>query len=61
MWGIQTSEVKEKFGEMFHTHLLENISPFVNDGFVEFSNHTFTLTATGKLVADHITSELFLV
>ena len=61
MWGIQTIEVKEKFGEKFHTHLLENISPFVNDGSIEFSNHTITLTATGKLVADHITSELFLV
>lgn len=59
MWGIQKSEIQSRFGDEITNHFEQHITSFVNTGMIEIINETYTLTQAGKLVADHITSELF--
>ena len=56
-WGCRL----EKINERFRTHFLEQIHPFVKQGKVEHGGDQFRLTPAGKLIADHIAMELFLV
>ncbi|MBE8722123.1 radical SAM family heme chaperone HemW [Sphingobacterium pedocola] len=61
MWGIDLNKVKNEFGIDARNYLEKEVRQFVEKKEVELADHVIRLTSTGKLVADHIASTLFLV
>ncbi|WP_345068647.1 radical SAM family heme chaperone HemW [Sphingobacterium thermophilum] len=62
MWGIDIDKVKTDFGESCVSHLLRDINPFIEREEVELKEGRYLCATTkGKLMADHIASELFMV
>lgn len=61
MWGIDLNKVKNEFGIDARNYLEREVRQFVEKREVELADHVIRLTSTGKLVADHIASTLFLV
>lgn len=62
MWGIDLEKVKADFGAETAQHLCTQGTPFVEQQDVEWvQERFFKLTSKGKLMADYIASELFLV
>ncbi len=55
-WGCQLDQIPFSFQE----HFLQQIQAFLKSGKVARNGNTFTLTDSGKLLADHITSSLFI-
>ncbi len=60
-WGADSDHIKNKFGKNFADYFETNIVAFLNKGEVTQQENIFRLSATGKLIADHIASELFWV
>ncbi|WP_140937925.1 radical SAM family heme chaperone HemW [Sphingobacterium lumbrici] len=61
MWGIDLDKVKADFGAGTRNFIEREVQQFVEKGDVDLADHTIRLTATGKLIADHIASALFLI
>jgi len=61
MWGLDIERIKTEFGEEVYTNIVENMERFIASGEVLGTGGRYCLTAKGKLVADHIASELFLI
>lgn len=62
MWGVDLLKIARDFGEDSKQYLLSNIQPFIARQEVELvQERCLTLTMKGKLLADYIASELFLV
>lgn len=59
MWGANLDKVSD-FGIDFKRHFLMTIRSFLNDGAVQRVDNDFYLTDKGRLLADHIASELFM-
>lgn len=57
MWGVKTNEIDEEFREYF----LKESGKWLASGDLENNSGTFTLTTKGKLIADRIASDLFVV
>lgn len=61
-WGIDIKYVEREFGSDFLNSLLENIEEYEDKKDVNISDQgIITLTPTGKLLADQIASELFIL
>lgn len=60
MWGMDTAKIEEAFGSDTLKQLTNTIQPFISQGEVRLQDGHYYLTAKGKLIADHIASELFL-
>lgn len=60
IWGCQISQL-EKFGGFYLESFLREIRRFIDQGWVIYEGDKYLLTDTGKLFADHIASELFVV
>ncbi len=60
-WGISISDVREKFGEGYVSALLVNAAQWLASGDLLRSGDVFVLSAKGKLLADRIASDLFVV
>ncbi len=61
-WGIDIKYVEREFGSDFLNSLLENIEEYEYKKDVNISDQgIITLTPTGKLLADQIASELFIL
>lgn len=61
MWGIDLDKIVRDFGADTKQGLLSEIQPFIDQQEVELIKERYlTLTMKGKLLADHIASELFL-
>jgi len=58
-WGINTIELREKFGKKNYKNFQEKIKPYLFKKEVNLSNNTVTLTDKGLLFADQISSDLF--
>lgn len=57
-WGVQLSEVEALgFGEYF----LKEVDTFLEQGLIEETDKTYRLTRAGKLLADGVSGELFVV
>jgi oxygen-independent coproporphyrinogen-3 oxidase len=56
-WGCKLEHIAEEL----RPHFLEQIQPFVQDGAVTRRSDAFYLTDRGKLLADRIASELFML
>lgn len=61
-WGIDETQIKTGFGEAYLEQLALNITPYVQHGEVLRSEEgVYTLSTSGKLLADQIAADLFLL
>ena len=61
-WGIDETQIKTGFGETYLEQLALNITPYVQHGEVLRSEEgVYTLSTSGKLLADQIAADLFLL
>lgn len=61
MWGCDIDEIKLKYGAQYAGYFSENIVPWLENGCIEKKGPVVTLTQKGKLLADKIASDLFLI
>jgi len=61
MWGMDLEKIKLTFGKTFQEEMLFNLKPFLERKWLQQQNQKVILTADGKLFADYIASELFLL
>lgn len=61
MWGTNLTKIEADFGKLFKADTLKNIVPFLERNWLIHQDDHLTLTPDGKLFADHIASELFLI
>lgn len=61
MWGVDTNEIRSEYGESFFNDFIIQILPFTESGDVLITGTTYTLSRTGKLIADRIASRLMVV
>ena len=61
MWGCSISAIRADFGPDFSDFFQLNAAPFIEQGFLSENSGIYTLTGAGKLYADRIASELFIV
>lgn len=62
MWGVDIQKIKKEFGNEYHTYFLKEIQPFVDrNEILADTTGCYKLTTRGKLLADFIASELFIV
>lgn len=62
IWGIDQQYIIRTFGSDYNNELLKNIQPYLENGEVHVSKEqTITLTPKGKLIADQIASDLFII
>lgn len=62
MWGVNINAILHKFGSDYQTHFLHEIRQFVEDGKIFLDQDAcYKLSNKGKLFADLIASELFIV
>ncbi len=58
IWGSDLQYI-EALGASFASHFLEQVEPYLRNGQVERDGNIFRLTKAGKLLADHISVQLF--
>ena len=62
MWGINLQKVENDFGYDYKQHILKESQTFLEKNELEISNDVILRSTTkGKLLADHIASELFIL
>lgn len=61
MWGTDLQKIGNEFGKIFLEDTLKNIVPFLQRNWLINENNRLILTPDGKLFADYIASELFLL
>ncbi len=61
MWGIDISEIENKFGSEYQNYLLNYIKNNLKNEFIEFNDNILKLTIKGKKYADGIASDLFMI
>ncbi|MBB6273277.1 oxygen-independent coproporphyrinogen-3 oxidase [Pedobacter cryoconitis] len=61
MWGTDLQKIGDEFGKIFLEDTLKNIIPFIQRDWLKNENNKLILTPDGKLFADYIASELFLL
>ena len=61
MWGTDLQKIGNEFGKIFLEDTLKNIVPFLQRDWLKNENNRLILTPDGKLFADYIASELFLL
>lgn len=61
MWGVELDYIKTQFGATAHQYFEKQVSNWVNQGKIKQLENNYTLTSRGKLYADAISSDLFIV
>lgn len=61
MWGTGLRKIDADFGKLFLAETLKNSKSFVEKQWLVKQDEHLVLTQEGKLFADHIASELFLI
>ncbi|TCC97773.1 radical SAM family heme chaperone HemW [Pedobacter hiemivivus] len=61
MWGTDLNKIAADFGQLFLTDTLKAIKPFIERAWLTKQDNHLVLTQEGKLFADYIASELFLI
>lgn len=59
--GVYLSELEQKFGYDYSSHFVKCAKPYVEQGLITLNNNVYILTTQGKLLADKITSDCFIV
>ena len=61
MWGCDTVYIKKNFGSAFYNYIVSKIDSLIQDEMLTIKNKIFFLTDKGKLFADRIASEFFMI
>jgi oxygen-independent coproporphyrinogen-3 oxidase len=61
MWGMDLNQIKQRYGKTFEEEMRFNLKPFEERSWLQVEQDSVKLTPEGKLFADHIASELFLL
>ena len=61
IWGVSFEKLKNDFGEIYHSYLMEQIQPFLNDHMLFIDNDVLRATKKGKFLIDGIASHLFML
>jgi putative oxygen-independent coproporphyrinogen III oxidase len=61
MWGLDLTELEYRFGQSVKNSILADAASFIAEKNLVLDDNKLCLTDTGKLMADHIMSELFIV
>lgn len=61
LWGLDLERIESMFGIDYRMVTEKTLQKFLENGQVNRDGNILTLTKTGKLFADHISSELFIV
>ncbi|WP_316835745.1 radical SAM family heme chaperone HemW [Pedobacter nutrimenti] len=61
MWGVDLEKIKASYGKTFYEETVYNAKPFLERNWITQQEQKILLTPEGKLFADHIASELFLL
>ncbi|PWS31030.1 radical SAM family heme chaperone HemW [Pedobacter paludis] len=61
MWGIDLQKIKNDFGKDFLEETQHNLRNFEDKDWLLITEDNIKLTQNGKLFADHIASELFVI
>lgn len=61
MWGISLSHIENVFGKDVLIHCKNEANKYSNSGYIDEKNNCIFLTSKGKLLADKIAADLFLV
>lgn len=59
-WGCRLTQL-ENMGAHFASYFYQQVQPFLNQGLVKNDGDVFTLSRSGKLLADFVSAELFWV
>jgi len=60
MWGTSLVKIEQDFGHDYHGSMIKNLQKFLKKELIIIENETVKLSASGKLFADKIASELFI-
>ena len=60
IWGVNSKTIKERFGEQMQTHFLKEVKKWETKKDIKRIENTYTLTTSGKFLADAIASDLFI-
>lgn len=61
IWGIDLVKINHDFGKDFHEETIHNLRGFEDKDWLIVNDNKVKLSQSGKLFADHIASELFIV
>lgn len=61
MWGISLAHIENVFGKDVLIHCKNEANKYSNSGYIDEKNNCIFLTSKGKLLADKIAADLFLV
>ncbi|PZD76501.1 radical SAM family heme chaperone HemW [Mesonia sp. K7] len=61
IWGVNFTEIKEKFGEKYSSHFLESVKNFLEKGVLIENAGNFVIAQESKFLSDGIAAELFFV
>jgi len=61
IWGVQLNYINNQFGEEALKYFKKQVISWQNKGKIEEEDEIYTLTKEGKLYADAIASDLFIV
>jgi putative oxygen-independent coproporphyrinogen III oxidase len=61
IWGVETNYIRTNFDEEINQHFQKEIKTYLNSSYLQQINNKITLTDSGVLIADKITSDLFYV
>ena len=61
IWGVNSKEIQEKFGKLVFIHFMQQIIKWENKKYIRKEKEIFLLTDLGKLFADQIASDLFII
>ena len=61
IWGINLTQIKENYGEEIQNFLLNSSNKFISSELLTKKDNRLTLTGKGKLFADKIASDLFIL
>ncbi|HAH60058.1 MAG TPA: coproporphyrinogen III oxidase, partial [Bacteroidales bacterium] len=60
-WGCDVSIIKQRFGSEYCDQFLKQAQKWLNQNHLQENGNLFTLTTSGKLLADGIASDFFMI
>jgi coproporphyrinogen III oxidase-like Fe-S oxidoreductase len=60
-WGVDLKLIREQFGPEFESDFLLQMHEFIESGDVVFDDEIYSLSQSGKMIADRIAAKGFVV
>ena len=61
IWGVELDYINNQFGQEALNYFQKQVKNWENKGKIKQQNNNFTLTEKGKIFADTIAADLFIV